>query len=144
MLDMKYSNSGLDLTKRFEGCRLSAYQDSAGYWTIGYGHRLEVKAGDTCTQQEADQWLENDIAWAISVVNRFVTVQLTQGEFDALVDFVFNVGISNFHNSTLLKLLNSGAYQEAAKQFERWDRSGGVEVAGLLRRRQAERDEFNS
>ena len=143
MNNMRYSKTGLRLTERFEGCRLEAYLDSKGIATIGYGHTLGVKLGDVCTQDQAEKWLQNDTTWAENVVNRFVEVQLTQNEFDSLVDFTFNVGSGNFHNSTMLKLLNQGNYQEAAEEFIKWDKAGGQVVAGLLRRRLAEKDEFN-
>jgi lysozyme len=141
---MQYSKSGLQLTEQFEGCKLTAYQDSRGIWTIGYGHTANVRAGQTCTQEQAEQWLSEDIAWAESRVNADVHVPLTQGEFDALVDFVYNTGCGNFEHSTLLKLINNGNYAEAAKQFEVWDKCDGKVVAGLLRRRLAEAKEYNA
>lgn len=139
---MTYSKDGLHLTEQFEGCKLEAYQDSRGIWTIGYGHTAGVHAGATCTQQQAEQWLAEDIAWAASEVNKLVHVLLTQAEFDALVDFVFNCGAGNFDHSTLLALVNKGDMKDAANEFEKWDRSGGKVVAGLLRRRDAERVMF--
>jgi lysozyme len=139
---MTYSKSGLSLTENFEGVRLTSYQDVKGIWTIGYGHTSCVTQGMTCTQEQAEEWLELDIAWAEKVVNRLVTYPLTQSMYDALVDFVFNAGSGNFKASTLLVLVNRGDLEAAAKEFEKWDRSGGVEVAGLLRRRVAEEQEF--
>jgi lysozyme len=141
---MEYSKQGLALTERFEGCRLEAYQDSGGIWTIGFGHTKGVSEGMITTVEEATAWLEEDIAWAASEVNRIVSVTLTQGEFDALVDFTFNCGRAALDHSTLLELVNQGNMEAAAEQFERWDKVGGKEVAGLLRRRQAERAEFES
>ena len=141
---MIYSKVGLALTESFESCRLVAYQDSGGRWTIGYGHTAGVKEGDTCTQEQAEQWLSEDIQWASSVVNKNVTVTLTQQEFDALVDFVYNLGSGNFENSTLLELLNSGDYAGAAEQFERWNKVHGTIIAGLVRRRLTEESEFKS
>lgn len=143
MNDFSYSRAGQDLTKRFESCRLMAYQDQVGVWTIGWGHTFGVTQGMTCTQVEADAWLQEDEAAAIKDVNTHVKVPLTQCEFDALVDFAFNVGRGALNNSTLLKDLNAGDYHAAAKEFERWDHAGGKVVAGLLRRRQAEEAEFN-
>src|ERR1035437_3806931 len=91
--DMNYSKVGLEqLTEPFEGCKLTAYQDSKGVWTIGYGHTSGVTPGDTCSQEKAESWLLSDVAWAEAAVNRYVTVSLTQGEFDALTDFTFNLG----------------------------------------------------
>jgi lysozyme len=142
-MSMTYSKKGLQLTEGFEGCRLKAYQDSKGVWTIGFGHtgRLVV-AGLTCTQAQAEEWLASDIAWAASEVSRVVKVPLTQAEFDALVDFVFNTGAGNFQHSSLLALLNHNDHVKAAAEFEKWDKCGGVELPGLLRRRKAEAKEF--
>lgn len=139
---MQYSKSGLQLTERFEGVRLSAYQDTADVWTIGYGHTHQVKQGDTCTIEQAEQWLLEDTEWAVRVVNTLVRVNLTQGEFDALVDFTFNLGSGSFQHSNLLRLINEGNLTDAANEFEKWDKAGGQVVAGLLRRRQAEEQEF--
>ncbi len=139
---MNYSEAGLDLTEESEGCRLVAYQDSVGVWSIGYGHTRGVVAGMTCTQAQAEAWLREDILSAIADVNRLVKVPLTQGEFDALVDFDFNLGGGALRGSTLLRLLNGGDHAGAAEQFERWDRAGGHVLAGLLRRRLAEEAEF--
>ena len=140
---MTYSQSGLHLTEQFESCRLTAYLDSKGIPTIGWGHTAGVQLGDTCTQEQADAWLQRDIGWAVGVVNRAVTVAVTQGEFDAVVDLVFNIGSGNFMNSTMLAKLNAKDYNGAAEEFQRWDKSGGQVVAGLLRRRLAEEQEFN-
>lgn len=139
---LRYSKAGEELTARFEGCKLTAYQDSKGVWTLGYGHTLGVHEGMTCTQEQALAWLAQDMGWACAVVKRLVRVPLLQNEFDALVDFVFNVGSGNFAASTMLKLLNQGDFGGAAAEFERWDQAGDVELAGLLRRRTAEKGEF--
>jgi lysozyme len=138
-----YTLDGLHLTQQFESCRLTAYQDVKGVWTIGWGHTgPEVVEGLVWTQAQADAALQADIQWAVNVVNHLVTFQLTQEEFNATVDFVFNVGSGNFASSTLLKDLNAGNLTDAAAQFERWDKSGGQVIAGLLRRRNAEAQEF--
>lgn len=139
---MQYSKDGLHLTEQFEGCKLVAYQDSVGIWTIGYGHTRGVHAGMTCTQEQAEQWLREDVQIAQDNVNQHVTVTLTQGQFDALVDFAFNCGCKNLDCSTLLKLVNHSDFEHAAKEFEKWDHASGKVVAGLLRRRQAEEAEF--
>jgi lysozyme len=139
-----YSGKGLALTEQFEGCRLTAYQDQVGVWTIGYGHTgPEVCAGMTVTLEQAEALLAKDINSAGTFVNKMVQVPLTQEEFDALVDFVFNLGAGTFARSTLLRLLNAGQFASAAAQFAVWDRAGGAVVAGLLRRRQAETALFN-
>jgi lysozyme len=139
-----YSGKGLALTEQFEGCRLTAYQDQVGVWTIGYGHTgSEVCAGMTITPEDAQALLARDVSNAAAFVNQIVQVDLTQEEFDALVDFVFNLGVGAFERSTLLRLLNAGEFAAAAAQFALWDRAGGAVVAGLLRRRQAETALFN-
>jgi lysozyme len=142
--NMEYSQNGLHLTEQFEECRLTAYPDSKGIPTIGWGPTLGVQLGDTCTQEQADAWLLQDVQNAVNHVNSLVFVPLTQGEFDALVDFSFNCGCEAFAGSTMLRLLNAGDYSGAADQFEHWGRSGGKVIAGLLRRRQTEVQEFNN
>jgi lysozyme len=140
---MQYSKDGLALTEQFEGCRLTAYQDSAGLWTIGYGHRSAlVRPGMVWTQAQAEEALAEDINWANNVVNSLVHASLTQSEHDALVDFVFNIGAGNFAKSEMLKALNEKNMVLAAIQFERWDMAGGKVIAGLLRRRDAEERMF--
>jgi lysozyme len=134
-----YSNDGLALTKQFEGCELTAYQDQVGVWTIGYGHTgAGVVSGLTITQDQAEALLISDIAGAASFVNRVVTVPLKQNQFDALVDFAFNLGRANLGSSTLLRELNASNFDGAAAQFLVWNHAGGKVVAGLTRRRQAE------
>ena len=140
---MTYSKAGIQLTERFEGCRLAAYPDTGGVWTIGYGHTHGVHEGMTCTPGEAEAWLKADIQAAADAVNRLVTVSLKQSEFDALVDFVFNLGAGAFARSTMLKDLNAGNLAAAALQFPLWDRDAGRVLAGLLHRRLAEEAEFN-
>lgn len=139
---MQYSKVGLALTERFEGCRLAAYRDVVGIPTIGYGHTHGVRMGMTCTQPEAEAWLAEDTLDAQEAVNDLVQVALSQDEFDALVDFTFNLGATALAHSTLLRLLNAGDIAAAADQFDLWDHAGGQVVAGLLRRRIAERQEF--
>jgi lysozyme len=95
-----------------------------------------------CTQAQAEAWLVQDIAFAEYTVNRLVKIPLTQPEFDALVDFAFNAGSGNLAASTLLKRVNAGDIAGAAAEFPKWDHCGGVELAGLLRRRLAEQELF--
>ena len=139
---MQYTQAGINFTAGFEGRRLQAYQDSVGRWTIGDGHTLGVGPGLTCIDPQADAWLQEDLQGAVDAVNQGVDVPLTQDEFNALVDFAFNLGDHALLASTLLRLLNQGDYAGAAAQFQLWDHAGGQVVAGLLRRRLAERDEF--
>ena len=143
--DLTYSGAGLAVTENGEGLRLTAYQDQGGVWTIGYGHTgAGACKGATCDAPQAAVWLANDVLYAASAVNRLVTVELTQPEFDALVDFTFNVGVGAFSSSTLLKLLNAGNYTGAALEFPKWDLCAGHVNAGLQNRRAAEQDEFDS
>jgi lysozyme len=140
---MTYSKTGIQLTERFEGCWLAAYPDTGGVWTIGYGHTHGVHAGMTCTPEQAEAWLREDIQAAADAVNRLVKISLKQSEFDALVDFVFNLGAGAFARSTMLKDINAGNLAAAALQFPLWDRDAGRVLAGLLHRRLAEEAEFN-
>jgi lysozyme len=143
--NLTYSKDGLTLTEQFEGCRLVAYQDQVGVWTIGYGHTGSgVVSGLTITQDQAEDLLTSDVAASAAYVNAAVMVELQQNEFDALVDFVFNLGRGAFAGSTLLKNLNAGQFDAAAAQFDLWDHAGGQVVAGLLRRRQAEQAMFQA
>jgi lysozyme len=121
-----------------------AYQDQVGVWTIGFGHTHGVSEGLVITQPIAESWLLQDTANAVDCVNKYVRVPLSQGQFDSLVDFVFNLGCGALQNSTLLKLLNANDFQNAALEFAKWDHAGGQVVAGLLLRRQAEAEEFES
>ena len=140
---MTYSKAGIDLTERFEGCRIKAYPDTGGVWTIGYGHTHGVYEGMVCTLEQAESWLEQDVQAAADAVNRLVQISLKQSEFDALVDFVFNLGAGAFARSTMLKDVNAGNLSAAALQFPLWDRDAGRVLAGLLHRRLAEEAEFD-
>ena len=142
---MTPSQNCYDLIKEFEGCKLEAYPDPATHGepiTIGVGHTGGVKLGDVITQEQADEYLVNDVAYSAKAVNQMVAVSITQGEFDALCSFAFNLGIGNLKNSTLLKKLNSGDIQGAADQFLVWNKAAGKVMAGLTRRREAERALF--
>ncbi|EWC39045.1 lysozyme [Stutzerimonas stutzeri] len=139
---MHTSQKGLDLIKSFEGLRLSAYKCPADVWTIGYGTTAGVKEGQTITKKRAEELLREDVTRFEQQVNRMVNVPLTQGQFDALVSFTYNLGAANLSNSTLLRLLNAGLYADAALQFARWNKAGGQVMAGLSRRRAAEQKLF--
>jgi len=137
---MKFSTAGLELLKRAEGFRNRVYLDVAGVPTIGYGHRLLNPESFPRGVEEAQAAaiLACDVREAEEAVQRLVKVPLTQGQFDALVDFCFNLGAGRLANSTLLKVLNGGRYEEAGEQLLRWDLAGGVENTGLKARREAE------
>lgn len=135
---MKLSLEGVELIKKFEGCELTAYRCSANVLTIAYGRIKEVKEGDTCTQEQAEEWLTEELLEYESYVNDMVEVSLLQNQFDALVSWVYNLGPSNLKSSTLLKVLNSGEYKSVPEQIKRWNKAGGKVLEGLTRRRQAE------
>ncbi len=141
---MHYSDAGLALTEGFESCRLQAYQDVKGVWTIGYGHTgIDVHEGCAdISEAMAVFYLKHDVAHAEYAVNNGCKVPITQHQFDALCDFTFNVGAFAFGNSTLLKKLNALDYAGAAKEFQAWVYSGGKMINGLKRRRDAEMSLF--
>ena len=141
---MEPSQACIDLVKEFEGCKLDAYQDVVGVWTIGYGHIEGVKQGDTISQQEADIILMSDLHDKAEEVSKLIHYDVTQNQFDALVSFAYNLGVGNLASSTLLKMINAGSADAAADQFLRWDKAGGVEVEGLERRRKAEMELYQS
>lgn len=132
------------LVKRFEGFCPTAYRDAGGVWTIGWGNTVDVVAGDTCTQDQAEAWFLIDIARATHVLAADVKVLLTQNQFDALVSLTFNIGAANFGTSTLLQKLNQSDFAGAAAEFTRWNKAGGRRLAGLYDRRLAEQELFNT
>ena len=141
---MRISKQGADFIKSFEGCRLEAYHGAAdrpGLYTIGYGHTGKVQKGQKITQAEADKLFSNDIAPIERQLNAD-TPHLTQGEFDALCSFCFNLGVRAYMGSTLRRKLKAGDRLGAANEFPKWCRANGKVVAGLQRRRNAERAMF--
>ena len=139
------SDKGIALIKQFEGLRLAAYDDGGGVWTIGVGHTgPEVVPGLTIDDAEATRLLKSDLSAAEQCVDECVEVELTQEQFDALVSFVFNLGCSQFKASTLLRLLNAGNYEGAKSQFSRWNKDNGRVLPGLVSRRAAEAELFQS
>lgn len=139
------SDTLLNLVKSFEGCRLEAYQDIVGVWTIGYGCTgTDIVEGLVWTQEEANHQLAQRLEALQEQIQKIVPTGTNQNQLDALCDFAYNVGLGALKSSFLLKCLNAGNFAAASKQFERWDRAGGKEVPGLLRRRQAEAALFSS
>ena len=132
---MKASSKAYELIRKFEGKSNTAYQDSVGVWTIGYGHTGDVVKGQTITDAEVERLLAADVAVAEKVVNA-QNLTLTQNQFDALVDFVFNLGSGNFQKSTLLKKIKADPNDPTIyDEFLRWVYAGGVKLLGLVRRR---------
>ena len=140
---MRASATLIAAIKKFEGVSLSAYQDSKGVWTIGYGHTKDVKKGDRITQYQAEQFLREDLQQFEAIANKVKRIA-TQGKFDAILDFIYNCGPANFENSTLKKYIEAGkATWEIQEQFLRWVNAGGRKLGGLVSRRVWEANRFN-
>jgi lysozyme len=141
---MKTSQRGIDFIKGFEGFSPTVYKCPAGLDTVGYGH--VVRAGEkflTLDIKQADTLLANDLVTYEVAVLDMVDVDMTQGQFDALVSFAYNCGIQALRGSTLMRMFNNKApLDQVANQFLRWNKIAGVPSAGLLRRRAAESDMF--
>ena len=142
---MNIGKEGITLIKEFEGCKLQAYKCPAGVWTIGigstrYANGSKVKEGDKLRDEaEADELLKATLATFTHAVNTAIHPPMTQNEFDALVCLCYNIGATGFATSTLVSKLNAGEPKiEASRQFFRWNKAGGKEMAGLTRRRTAE------
>ena len=140
-------NLAVDIIKKFEGLRLEAYRDSAGVWTIGYGHTgPDVLAGKVITDERAVQLLITDIAWATDTVRRAVRVTLTEEQRAALVSLTFNIGSAAFLSSTVLRRLNASNFEGAADAFLMWNKitvqGQKVISTGLKNRRERERTIF--
>lgn len=129
-----------DLARKFEGCKLAAYQDIAGVWTIGYGHTgKDVHAGLTWTAEKAEDELMHDLSCAGLLLGAYSpNVVAMPGAADALTDFIFNLGIGHYRTSTLCTYANAGNWAGVKTELLKWDHSNGRVVNGLLARRTAE------
>ena len=141
------SENGYAIIRDAEGFRSTAYLDTGGVWTIGFGtikypNGTSVKKGDTCTKNEAEQWLKNDCVWVDACLDKNVKVNLNQNQFDALASFVYNVGETAFVKSTMLTLINQNSWTSAASQFDRWVFDNGKRIQGLVNRRTKEKSLF--
>lgn len=133
------TQDGIDLIKRFEGFSSTVYICPAGYPTIGYGHL--VRSGESYTEiseTAAEELLRKDVESAERAVLRLVNVPLTDGQFDALVSFTFNLGSGAFQRSTLRRKVNRQSHAEVPAQLMRWVWAGGRKLNGLIRRRESE------
>ncbi len=144
---MKINAAGLDLIKRWEGLRLTAYQDSVGVWTIGYGHTAEAgppapKAGMKITEQEAADILARDLGQYERAVTKAVSIVPSANQFAAMVSLCYNIGPTNFAKSSVVRLLNVGQPREAADAFLLWNKAGGKVLKGLTARRENEKKLF--
>jgi lysozyme len=140
---MIVSDYAIELVKSFEELSLEAYLCPAGVWTIGYGHTHGVKEGDKIDEQRADYLLKSDMSVFSDYVLNMVTYDISQNQFDALSSLVFNIGPTNFKNSTLLKKLNKGDSKGASSEFSKWRKGGGVILKGLVQRRKTEKELFD-
>lgn len=153
---MPISSIGLNLTKISEGFRAQAYPDPAtggAPWTIGYGRAYGVNQGDTCTEAQAEQWLLEDVSQDARYLDTYVKVQMTQGQYDALADFLYNIGpgragqrdglifLRNGNHSSLLNYVNSNLPDLAALEFPKW---ANPPLPGLVIRRNREQQLFRT
>ena len=139
---MKISSKGVSLIKSFEGCRLKAYKCPAGVWTIGYGHTAGVKEGDTITQEQADEYLRNDLTkYEKAVLNYDSIYHFNQNQFDALVSFTYNRGVGNLKNLTQN---GKRTLAQISLKLIVYNKAGGVVLRGLQRRRAAEKELFDT
>ena len=135
---MQTSSKGIELIKRHEGLRLTAYQCPAGIWTIGYGHTRDVEPEQRITAEQAAALLKIDLKEYERAVTDNVHIPLSQLQFDALVSFCFNVGVVYFRESTMLKRINEEKHEEAMIALKWWDKAAGKPLKGLKRRRNEE------
>ena len=137
---MKTSNKGIGLIKKHEGFRAKAYKCPADKWTIGYGHTLNVKSTDVITKEQGEYFLRQDVEHAEKEVNKH-NLNINQNQFDALVSFVFNLGVGNFARSTLLRRIKAHPNDiTIRREFARWVYAGGKVLQGLVTRRKEEAD----
>lgn len=147
---MKVSEKGLAIVKKYEGFRLKPYLCPAGVPTIGWGSTVypngkAVTLRDAAiTPQQASDILLTTMVKYEDAVSRYVQVPINQNQFDALVDFAYNVGVGNLQTSTLLKKVNASDFVGAANEFGKWVHGGGAVLPGLVNRRREEADLFRS
>lgn len=145
---MRASGRALEMIKYFEGCKLKAYKalPSEYFYTIGYGHNgADVKKNQLITKGQAERLLDQDVQRFEILLNKLMlrdNVKLSQPQYDALIDFCFNLGTGALEASTLWRLIREGDYESAANQFPRWCKAGGKELKQLKTRREAERTLF--
>lgn len=141
---LHFSADGLAMLQRLEGYRLRSYEDSGGKDTIGYGHLMLPGEPHKITKEEAARLLRVDVGRTEKAVRDLVKIPLWQSEYDALVLFVFNIGVTAFRKSTMLRRLKALDYREASYEFGRWVFVNGVKNKGLINRRRAEQQLFNT
>lgn len=136
---MRCNSKGLDIIRKYEGCRLKSYKCPAGVWTIGYGHTNGVVQGMTITQAKADAFLQEDINKCESYVDKYVKIPLTENQYSALVSFTFNCGVGN-----LQKLVKNRNTDQIADAIRLYDKANGIPLSGLTKRRLEEQKLFRS
>lgn len=134
---MKINKEGLELVKSFEGCKLVAYKCPAGVWTIGYGHTAGVYEGQVITKAQAENMLKSDMSKYEKYVSDNVKIQLNENQFSALVSFCYNCGVGN-----LRTLIKDRTAEQIANSITLYNKAAGKVLAGLVRRREAERQLF--
>lgn len=135
----------IKLVKDFEGCKLTAYKDIVGIWTIGYGATGEgIDKGVVWTQEHAEADLLSRLEKIQSRIKELVKRELNQNQLDALTSFSYNLGVASLKLSMLLRCINMGHFEDAAHEFQKWCHAGGKVIPGLIRRREAERKLFVS
>lgn len=145
---MIVNQATIDLIKEFEGCKLTAYQDIVGVWTIGYGITegagvsIKPAKGMTITQDQAEDLLRKAVDKFAATVDAFITINVNANQFGACVSLAYNIGPNAFAKSTVLRELNAGRKDAAAAAFQMWNKAGGVVSKGLVRRREAEKQLF--
>lgn len=132
---MRVSEQGLAFIRKHEGLRLRAYRCPAGVWTIGYGTTRGVREGQEITQAEAERLLAEDVEYFSHGVLAAITRRPSQAQFDALVSFAYNIGVTGFRRSSVLRAHNAGDFAAAGRAFALWNKAGGRELPGLTRRR---------
>jgi len=138
VIKLHISDEGISLVKKFEGCKLEAYQCAAGVWTCGYGSTRGVQKGDIWSMEKAETMLIDELEEYGNHVEELVTIPLNQCQFDALTSWCFNLGPTNLKNSTMIQVLNQGDYEGVPYQIKRWNKANGQVNDGLIRRREAE------
>ena len=143
---LRISEKGIGLIKDVEGFSAVPYQDVAGIWTIGYGHKIletdpyyPYGPVREISREHAEMLLIADLWNAENCISRNVKVPVTANQYDALVSFIYNIGCGAFSSSTMLKKINANQIEDAGEEFKRWIYANKKEVAGLVTRRARER-----
>lgn len=136
-------NEAINIIKKFEGCKLKAYKCPAGIWTCGWGNTINVNENTIYTQDEADKILIDTVNDFANKVKSYIKKDINNNQLCACVSLAYNIGLGNFKNSTLLRKINEGDFQEASKAFMSWIFINKKESQGLINRRKAEQELFD-